>query len=495
MKKLSYLLSDIEYKCVQGNTDVDIKEVVFDSRKITKGCLFICIKGAKFDGHSKAYEAYEKKAAAIIVSEDVSLPSEITVIKVNDSRKAMAYVSASWFDHPASKLTTIGITGTKGKTTTSYMVKSILEKTGFKVGLVGTIEIITGSRTIKAVNTTPESYSLQEYFSEMVSNGVEVVVMEVSSQGLMMHRTDGFVFDYGIFTNLSPDHIGPNEHASFEEYRSCKGMLFKQCKVGIVNGDDDNCDEVILGHTSTIEKYGFKDSNDLVAKDVELINKEGYMGIKFNVSGLINMQVSAPVPGKFSVYNVLTTLAICRHFNVPNDICQEALNTVKVKGRCELIKVTDDIFFVVDYAHNALALESLLTSLREYKIKRMVTIFGCGGNKARDRRFTMGEVSGKYSDFTIITSDNPRDEEPLDIMKDIESGIKKAGINENDGKYVMIENRLEAIKYAVKNSQKGDVIVLAGKGHEDYQEIKGVKYHMDEIEMINSAINEFNECK
>ena len=483
MKKLSYLLADTAYTCIQGNINTDISEVVYDSRKISEGCLFICIKGAKFDGHSKAMEAYEKKAAAVIVMTEVDLPKDITVIKVDDSRKAMAFISAAWFDHPASKLTTIGITGTKGKTTTSYMVKSVLEKSGFKVGLVGTIEIITGSRVVKAVNTTPESYLLQEYFSEMVSNGVDIVVMEVSSQGLMMHRTDGFIFDYGIFTNLSPDHIGPNEHASFEEYRICKGLLFKQCKIGIVNGDDENCDEVIEGHTSQIEKYGLNEGNDIIAKDISLVHREGYMGIEFKVSGLVDMKVSAPLPGKFSVYNVLTTLAICRHFNVPEKLQQEALNAVRVKGRCELIKISEDIFFVLDYAHNALSLESLLTTLKEYNIKRMITVFGCGGNRARDRRFSMGEVSGKYSDFTIITSDNPRDEEPFKIIEDIEEGIKKTG-----GKYITIEDRQEAIEYAVKNSQKGDVIVLAGKGHEDYQEIKGVKYHMDERELINEAV-------
>ncbi len=238
MKALKELLSELTFTCERGNLEKEITAVVYDSRKIVEGCLFVCIKGANFDGHQAAAEAAEKKAAAIIVSQEVvELPkqSETTLIRVEDTRYALAFVSAAWFDHPAKKLTTIGITGTKGKTTTTYLVKSILENAGRKVGLVGTIEIIIGDTHIHAVNTTPESYLLQEYFAKMVESGCDTVVMEVSSQALMLHRTQGFVFDFGIFTNLEPDHIGPNEHGSFEEYAHCKSLLFQQCRVGIAN--------------------------------------------------------------------------------------------------------------------------------------------------------------------------------------------------------------------------------------------------------------------
>lgn len=484
-KQLSELVSKLDYTLVQGSLDTVVTKVVYDSREVEPGCLFICIKGANFDGHSKAFEAAEKDVAALLVMDDVDVPFEdIAIIKVPDTRKALAYVSAAWFNNPASKLTTIGITGTKGKTTTTYLVKSILENAGFKVGLVGTIEIMTGSRVIPAINTTPESYILQEYFAEMVENEVQIVVMEVSSQGLMMHRTDGFIFDYGIFTNMSPDHIGPNEHSSFEEYMECKGLLFKQCKVGIVNGDDAHMPTVINGHTCSIETYGLNEGNDLSASNINLIHKPGYMGVEFDVNGIVNMHVEADIPGKFSVYNILTTLAICRHFDVSESDQKKALKIAKVKGRTELVKIADEIFFIIDYAHNAMALESVLTTLREYDPKRIVTIFGCGGNRSVERRFEMGEVSGKLSDLTIITSDNPRFEEPLDIMADIETGILKT-----DGEYIQIVDRKAAIEYAIKHARKGDVILLAGKGHENYQEIKGVKYPMDEGGLIQEVLD------
>lgn len=483
-KKLSELLSEIDYTIVKGDVNQDITSVVYDSRKVCEGCLFICIKGARFDGHSAAFEAAENGAKALLVMDDVDIPiDDVTIIKVDDTRKAMAFISSAWFDHPSKKLITIGITGTKGKTTTTYLVKSILENAGLKVGLVGTIEIITGSRTIPAVNTTPESYLLQEYFKEMVEAGVKVVVMEVSSQGLMMHRTDGFIFDYGIFTNMSPDHIGPNEHSSFEEYMECKGLLFKQCKVGIVNGDDEHLEDVIKGHTCTIETYGLKPGNDIVANNISLIHRPGYMGVEFDAEGSVNMHIESCIPGKFSVYNILTTLSICKHFDVSESDQKKALKAAKVKGRTELVKIDENVFFIIDYAHNAMALESVLTTLKEYEPKRIVTIFGCGGGRSRDRRFEMGEISGKLSDLTIITSDNPRFEEPLDIMKDIETGMLKT-----DGKYIQIANRKDAIEYAIKHAVKGDVILLAGKGHEDYQEIKGVKYPMDERSLINQVL-------
>ncbi|HPF29864.1 MAG TPA: UDP-N-acetylmuramoyl-L-alanyl-D-glutamate--2,6-diaminopimelate ligase, partial [Lachnospiraceae bacterium] len=389
---------------------------------------------------------------------------------------------------PAAKLKTIGITGTKGKTTTTYMVKSILENAGYHVGLVGTIEIMTGKRTIPAKNTTPESYLVQEYFAEMVEAGCEVVVMEVSSQGLMMHRTAGFTFDYGIFTNIEPDHIGPNEHKDFADYLSCKGRLFRQCRVGIVNGDDTHVKCVVDGHTCELETFGFDSDNDLVASNPQLINGGSYLGVSFKVSGLQNLEVEADFPGRFSVYNALTAIAICRHFQVSQEGIRSALKSARVKGRIEMVPVSDDYTLMIDYAHNAMALESLLTTLLEYHPKRLVCLFGCGGNRSKIRRYEMGEVSGKLADLTIITSDNPRTEEPLDIIRDIVSGIQKT-----NGNFVQIPDRKEAIAYAIENGKKGDIIVLAGKGHEDYQEINGVKYPMDERVLIQEILKEMKE--
>ena len=477
--KLSSLLERIQYVLLQGNIDQEISTVVYDSRKAEQNSLFICIRGAVADGHKYVPDVITKGARALIVEEAVEAPEDVTVIQVEDSRYAMAFISAAYFGYPAEKLKTIGITGTKGKTTTTYMVKSILENAGHKVGLIGTIEAIIGEKTIPAANTTPESYVIQEYFRQMVDAGCDSVVMEVSSQGLMLHRTQGFVFDYGIFTNIEPDHIGPNEHRDFEHYLSCKAMLLKQCRVGIVNRDDEHFDSIVEGHTCELETYGFSAEADLRAEDARLVSGKGYLGIAYHVRGLMDFPVEIDIPGKFSIYNSLTAIAICRHFGVTEDNIVRALKVAKVKGRIEMIKVSDDFTLMIDYAHNAMALESLLTTLREYHPHRLVCLFGCGGNRSRLRRYEMGEVSGKLADLTIITSDNPRNEEPQAIIDDIKTGMAKT-----DGKYVEIIDRKEAIAYAIHHGEPGDIIVLAGKGHEDYQEIKGKKYPMDERVLI-----------
>lgn len=483
--KLLSLLERIEYEVLQGNTDTEVKAVAFDSRKVVEGAMFICIRGAVVDGHTFSKDVVEKGAAALVVEEAVEVPEDVTVIKVADTRYAMACISAAWFGHPAEQLKTIGITGTKGKTTTTYMVKSILENAGYKVGLIGTIETIVGEKVTPASNTTPESYLVQQSFREMVDAGCDAVVMEVSSQGLMLHRTAGFVFDYGIFTNIEPDHIGPNEHTSFEHYLSCKSMLLRQCKVGIVNRDDSHFEQIVKGHTCNLETYGFSENADLRAENPKLVSKPGYLGIAYEVAGLMEFPVEIDIPGKFSIYNSLTAIAICRHFRVHQEDIVKALKEAKVKGRIEMIKVSDDFTLMIDYAHNAMALESLLTTLREYNPHRLVCLFGCGGNRSRDRRFEMGEVSGRLADLTIITSDNPRNEEPQAIIDDIKTGIGKT-----DGKYVEIIDRKEAIAYAIHHGEPGDIVILAGKGHEDYQEIQGKKYPMDERVLIAEILEE-----
>lgn len=483
--KLVDLLEKIEYQCIQGSMDVTVEQVVYDSRKVSEGCLFICIEGANFDGHEFAAEVADKGAKVLVVSKPVEgvADKDVTVIKVADTRYAMAFISAAFFGNPAEKLKVIGITGTKGKTTTTYLVKSILENAGHKVGLIGTIEVIIGAEHIHAQNTTPESYLLQEYFARMVDAGLDTVVMEVSSQALMLHRTQGFVFDYGIFTNLEPDHIGPNEHKDFEDYMRCKGLLFKQCRVGIVNGDDSHYEAVTEGHTCELETFGLGEHCMLRGENLKLVHKPGELGVAFGVKGLMDFEVEVPTPGRFSVYNALTAIAICRHFGVEENVVKKALLSAKVKGRIEMVKVSDDFTLLIDYAHNAMALESLLGTLKEYGPARLVCLFGCGGNRSRQRRFEMGEVSGRLADLTIITSDNPRFEEPQDIINDIKTGMEKT-----DGTYVEICDRKEAIAYAIDHGQPGDIVVLAGKGHEDYQEIKGVKYPMDERELIREIL-------
>lgn len=484
------LLAGLEYECVNGDVNRQVSEVVYDSRKISKDCLFICICGYNVDGHDFAMQAVENGAAVLVVQKDIELPEnhDVTVIKVQDTRYAMAYIAAAYFGHPADEMKIIGITGTKGKTTITYLIKSILESAGYSVGLVGTIETIIGEEHIPSKNTTPESFVLQETFRKMADKGIQIVVMEVASQGLKLHRTQGFVFDVGIFTNLEADHIGPNEHADFEEYQYCKGLLFKQCKHGIVNKDDPHMEAVLKGHTCDLETYGFDKNADLYADDLKLIDQPGELGVSFHVKGKMDFTVEVPTPGRFSVYNALTAIAVCRHFQVDTAKIQEALLKAHVKGRIEMVPVSDDFTLLIDYAHNAMSLESLLSTLKEYHPNRLISVFGCGGNRSKLRRFEMGEISGKIADFTIITSDNPRFEEPLDIIADIRTGIEKT-----DGAFIEIPDRKEAIAYAIDHGQKGDIIVLAGKGHEDYQEIKGVKYPMDERVLIAELLEERRE--
>lgn len=485
--KLTELLRDLTYECVQGTMDREVDDVGCDSRKVQPDSLFLCIVGANFDGHDYAEEVVRKGATVLVVSREVKLPKDmdVTVIRVADTRYAEGFLAANWYGHPAERLTTIGITGTKGKTTTTYLVKSILENAGIPCGLVGTIETVIGTKQIPSSNTTPDAFTLQKYFSQMVSSGLKAVVMEVSSQALMQHRTGGFVFDYGVFTNLEPDHIGPNEHKDFDEYLQCKGMLFRQCRVGIVNGDDSHVEKVLQGHTCQVESFGLGENCDLRASDMSLFNRGSVLGVSFAVHGQMETKVEIPFPGRFSVYNALCAIAICRHFGVEETLMQKALLGAKAKGRIERVEISPKFTLLIDYAHNAMALESLLTTLREYAPKRLVCLFGCGGNRARSRRFEMGEVSGRLADLTIITSDNPRFEEPLDIIEDIKTGIGKTA-----GEYVVISDRREAIRYAISHAEEGDVIILAGKGHEDYQEIKGVKHPMDERVIIRELLDE-----
>ena len=485
MRAARELLKDLKYEVLSGSIDVNVSELVYNTRKVKKECMFVCIKGATFDSHDVAGEAAKNGAVVIVAEHPVDVPAGTAVVLVEDTRYALALISAAYFGYPAKKLKVIGITGTKGKTTTTFMIRSILEHAGISTGLIGTIEVIIGDKHIPAHNTTPESYEVQEYFAQMVAAGCKVAVMEVSSQGLKLHRTAGIRFDLGIFPNLAPDHIGENEHASIEEYMECKSRLFRQCDIGIVNADDEHCSDILKGHTCKVETYGFSEKADLRASDLKLVNRPGFLGVDYHVSGLLNFDVEIDMPGRFSVYNSLVAIAVCRHFDIPKEDMLAALEVVQTKGRIEKVKVSDDFTLMIDYAHNAMSLESLLTTLKEYNPKRLVCLFGCGGNRSKLRRYEMGEVSGNLADLTDITSDNPRFEEPQAIIDDIKTGIAKTS-----GKYVEIIDRKEAIRYVIENGRPGDVIVLAGKGHEDYQEICGVKHPMDERVLIAEVLEE-----
>lgn len=481
--KLEKLLESAEYELLQGSLDIEISDVIYDSRKIVKGCVFVCMIGANFDGHSFIEKAVEQGAAAVVVSRDVKIEG-VTVVKTEDTRKALALMSAEYFGRPAEKLKTIGITGTKGKTTSAFMIKAVLEKADIKTGIIGTIGIIIGNEITKTSNTTPESYELHRAMRNMVDKGCKCAVMEVSSQALKLYRAYGINFDYGMFTNLSHDHIGGVEHASMEEYIECKSRLFSQCKVGIVNADDKVTPIIIENNTcEKIETFGFGENAELRAKNEHLISDFGYIGVHFESEGVLNMSVDVDIPGKFNVYNALCAMAVCRHFGVSKENIYDGLNEVKVKGRVETVKVNGNYTLLIDYAHNAVSMENVLETLKEYKPNRLITLFGAGGGRSKDRRYEMGEISGKLSDLSVVTEDNSRYEDVMDIIGDIEKGLAKT-----DGKYIVIPDRTEAIRYCIENAKDGDIIVLAGKGHEDYQDKMGVKTHYDEREVIKEII-------
>ena len=483
--KLNELLKDTTYKVLQGNEEINVTDIVQDSRKAIPGVVFVCIKGSNFDGHDMIEDVLNAGVTVLVVERKVEVPPDITVILVENSRKALAHMACAYFGYPARQLKTIGITGTKGKTTTSYMVKYILEHSGIKTGLIGTIEVLVGEEKIDSKNTTPEAYTLQKYLRKMVDAGCEAVVMEVSSQGLMLDRVTGIEYDYGVFTNISPDHIGPNEHSSFEDYIHCKSLLFRQCKTGIINIDDDNYERIMKDHTCKIETFGLSGKADLRATELSLYRKDSALGIRFHVEGAMNFEVKLNMPGVFNVHNALCAIGICRHFDIQIKDIIQVFETNKIKGRLELYNIDKPYSIIIDYAHNEVSLKELLSTFKEYNPKRLVCVFGCGGNRSKLRRYEMGSVSARLADLTIVTSDNPRFEEPKAIIDDIISSVEK-----ENGEYIAIEDRREAIKYAVENAIPGDIIVLAGKGHELYQEVKGEKFPMDERKILKNVFDQ-----
>ena len=484
--KLNQLLKTVEYTLIKGNADTEVSDIIYDSRKITPGSMFVCLKGYNSDGHSYASQAVEKGASAILISDDLDIDTKgLAVVKVKDTREALAYISAEFFENPAEKLTTIAITGTKGKTTTVAMIKKILERAGIKSGTIGTLGIIIGDKTIPTNNTTPESYEVQKAMKQMADEGCKAMIIEASSIGLKWHRVDAIDFDYGIFTNFSHDHIGGAEHKDMDEYLECKAMLFKKCKLGLINRDDEKWHDILKGATCDYLTYGFSKEADYIASNDSLLSTPGFLGARFDLSGKRNMSVDVAIPGHFSVYNALSAISVCAEMGISDEHIKEGLKTVAVKGRVEIVPVPGNYTLLIDYAHNALSMENVLTTLRQYKPHRLITMFGAGGNRPKVRRYEMGETSGRLSDLSVITEDNSRFEDVMDIIEDIKVGIAKT-----DGEYVVVPNRKDAVKYCIEHAEDGDIIVLAGKGHEDYQEIKGVKYHMDERELIAESLEE-----
>ncbi len=482
--KLKHLLKDYPFECVQGNPDIPIEDIVYDSRKAQKGAVFVCMSGFNTDGHNFIPSVLAAGVKAIVAERAVDVSGDdVCVIRVESTRKALSYMSAVYFGYPAEKLITIGLTGTKGKTSTSYIIKGILDEAGMKTGLIGTLGAVIGKVHVPLPNTTPESYELQKILHRMVEAGCEYAVMEVSSQGLKQDRVAGISFDYGVFTNFSPDHIGLGEHADLEEYLECKSLLFRQCGIGIVNIDDDNWKKVLNGHTCMVKTFGLSAHADLTAENISFIKSSRKPGMRFQTKGTVEMDVSIYIPGRFHVYNSLISIMICHELGADVQSIHAALQKVRILGRSELIPASDRFTVLIDYAHNGAITRSIMHTLKEYEPNRIICVYGAGGNRSRLRRHEMGEAAGETADLCILTSDNPREEEPEDIIEDIKAGLAKSG-----GKYKVIIDRKAAIAHALACAEDGDIILLLGKGHENYQEIKGIKYPFDERSVVREIL-------
>lgn len=487
--ELKKILSGLEGLKAKGNLDIDIKSIESDSRKIEKDFMFVAIKGFDTDGHKYIDEAIKNGASAIMIEEGtdikkLKIPEDVTIIVSPNTRYSLAIAASNFYKNPSKKFKIIGVTGTKGKTTTTFMIKSILEKQGKKVGLIGTIAKYIGETKLEdSDRTTPDSLELQKLFYKMAKEKVDVVVMEVSSQSLKLDRVAGLEFEVGIFTNFLRDHISPKEHPDMEDYFNSKVKMFYMCKKAYINADDIQVQKLKkMDLPCEVKTYGIDNPCNVLAKDITVTSESVDFKVKI---GEKNERVKTSIPGRFSVYNSLAAICASMEFGVTAENIKEALELVRVPGRSELVDNKKGLTIMIDYAHSPESLESILTAVKAYTRGRLISVFGCGGDRDSTKRPIMGEISGRIADFTIITSDNPRTEEPNEIIKEIETGMKKT-----NGKYVCIENRREAIKEAIKMANKTDVIVLAGKGHEPYQEIDGIKHDFDERVIVKEVIEE-----
>ncbi len=485
--KLKDLLIGVENFKIKGNSELEIENIESNSKKVKQNFLFVAIKGYDFDGHQFISEAIQNGATAVMldINEDlksIKLPKDITVILTDNTRKALAKLACNFYDNPSRKFKLIGVTGTKGKTTTTYMIKSILEKAGYKVGLIGTIANYIGDDKISDSNrTTPESLELQKMFYLMAKAKVDFVVMEVSSQSLKLHRVDYTYFDMAIFTNFSKDHISLKEHADMNDYFNSKLKLFQMCPTGFVNADDLKSERLIYeSKNCDIKTYSLDNSSNLIAKDITITNSSVDFKVKI---GQKNERIKVNIPGRYTVYNSLAAISIALSLGIDSEKIKEGLLEIVIPGRNELVPNDKDLTIMIDYAHTAESLENLLESIKAYTTGRVICVFGCGGDRDKTKRPEMGEVAGRLATISIITTDNPRTEKPEAIIEDIEKGIKKT-----KGNYKIIVDRRKAIEEAIKMATKKDIVVLAGKGHETYQEINGVKNDFDERKIVQEIL-------
>ena len=461
--KLKNILQGLENLKLKGDLDLEIEGIESNSKNVKPGFLFIAIKGFSVDGHKYINNAIENGARCVMVEEgcdlkELNIPKDVAVVMAKDTREALAVSSANFYKNPSKKFKLIGVTGTKGKTTTTFMIKEILEKAGKKVGLIGTIATyINGKKLKDSDRTTPESLELQQLFNQMVEEGVEYVVMEVSSQSLKLHRVDACDFDIVLFTNFS----------NTDDLHGAKiPNMFKE---------------------NDITTYGIDNFANVTAKDITVTNL--YVDFKVKITDR-NERIKVGIPGRFSVYNSLAAICVAKKLGISPEVIKEALLEVRVPGRSELVDNKMELPIMIDYAHSPESLQNILQAVKSYTRGKVISVFGCGGDRDSGKRPIMGEISGRIADFTIITSDNPRTEDPQKIVDQIEEGIKKT-----KGNYKVVVDRVEAIKEAMKMATKRDLIVLAGKGHEPYQEINGVKHPFDERIIVRQLVQELDKGK
>lgn len=477
--KLSEILNGLDYTS-DNLTDTEIKDIAYDSRKAGDGIIFVCLEGAFADGHKYALSAYEKGSRVFLCSKDIKVGADAVIIRVSDTRAALAKISCNFFRNPSREIAVIGITGTKGKTTVAHIVRFVLEAGGVKTGIIGTVGASYGDVVLPTVNTTPESYELQKMLRMMADGGCKAAAIEVSSLGLKAHRVDGTEFSYGVFTNLYPDHIGTNEHESFEEYAYWKTQLFPRCKKAVINIDDPFSKTVIENCKCELITYGSQ-SADYRLTNAEKVRQGNLLGMKFSVlQGEKQKTYTVALPGDVNAYNSLVAISVAHGFGISDEDIQNGLLRVFVKGRGEIVRVSDDFTIIIDYAHNGVSLRSIIETAKSYEHNRIISLFGSVGGRTECRREELGTVSGELSDLSVITSDDPDFEDPRQICEEIASYCK--------GEYVIIPDRAEAIHYAVKNAVKGDIIILAGKGHEEYMKVKGEKLPFSEREEIGKAM-------
>jgi len=490
---LRELLAAVDVSTSGPGLDAEIKDVVYDSRKAAAGTLFVCMTGAETDGHKYARSAYDNGCRAFVVqagSETVAnLPSDALVAVAENTRHALALLSDKFFGHPSGDLKVIGITGTKGKTSITYIVQALLDSVGCKTGLIGTAGAQWGTRKVETVNTTPESYETQKLLRAMADDGVEAVVMEVSSLGVKWHRVDGIEFFCGVFTNISPDHIGGHEHKTYEEYYSFKKAFFSLCHQAVACADDPASEDMLSAVPGRKIFYGEAETAEFRAEHEEPVRYDEFLGVRFDllVQGSPRGTYEMSLPGDFSVENALAAFAIGSLLGYEPEQLGPALKTVRVPGRSQIVYMSDEFGIIIDYAHNGMSLQSIVSTMRAYGPKRIITLFGAVGERAQLRREELGTLSARIADFTVITEDDPGREDPAKICAEIAAFCEKAG---GHGKYITIPDREEAVAYAVRHLEPGDMLLCCGKGHEKYMKRNGRKEPFDEEACIRKALAE-----